>query len=146
MHASRMNDDVAIRNAVVVTSWNLWKRKSVWRTQRTETKVERCIRRGGFEPVRCEFLEGYEPRVRLIKNKMRVHYFLSCKQMETLTKQLWVRLTQQFFFSSSDVVALTSEEETKNCCVGRTHNWFVNYTLATGSNTTVTTMRDYLCS
>jgi hypothetical protein len=116
-------------------------------------------------------------------------------QYNPLTKKLWVRLTQQFFFSSSDViattcfdhriiirrhtpqvvitypahsycspanrlrqdttvchlmmivwskhvVAITSEEEKKNCCVRRTHNCFVNYTHATGSNTTVTKMRE----
>jgi hypothetical protein len=43
---------------------------------------------------------------------------------------------------SKHVVAITSEEEKKNCCIRGTHHCFVNYTHATGSNTTVTTMRD----
>jgi hypothetical protein len=44
-------------------------------------------------------------------------------------------LMQQFFFSSSNVIA--------TACLGHTtHNCFVNYTHATGSITTVTTMRD----
>jgi hypothetical protein len=112
---------------------------------------------------------------------IHLHPYL-VSQNNIWTKQLWVRLTQQFFFSSSDVnattcfdhfdhhqvadsgvlsqavcltvcrlmiigwskyvVALTSEEEKKNCCVRRTHNCFVNYTHATGSTTTLITMRD----
>jgi hypothetical protein len=41
-------------------------------------------------------------------------------------------------------MAITPEEEKKNCCIRQTHNCFVNYTHATGSNTTVTTMHGIL--
>jgi uncharacterized protein (DUF2237 family) len=62
-----------------------------------------------------------------------------CRQTTNSLRQYTIVCHLMMVVWSKHVVALTSEKENKTCCVRQTHNCFLNYTHATGSNTTVTT-------